>query len=242
MAVGRFSTMHRAAARDGASRLVRRAAPGLIPGYSAAQQLLLGLPGGAGFNIPAVTEVTHDEVWMTRPAWDRGTSPSSGAIDTYVVSVLEAALGQGAIIATGEPHVLADRSIVCEDVLLAHQLEPDQRALLVALVSALICDEPAGVADTVRALCHAPIPEVANTAQRACLSLRVRWTPTAFGLALSQIARCTVRAGPRSEPLVLLADELLHRLDLAHEHHCHPQNLRSPERVDRLLAPARHMI
>jgi hypothetical protein len=50
------------------------------------------------------------------------------------------------------------------------------------------------------------------------LALCVDWSATSLGLSLYDIACAAADAGPRSEPLVLLADELLHRLDLAHRH------------------------
>ena len=242
VAVAAFSTMHRAADPDGRPRFVRRAAPNLIPGYRAAHDRLQNLSDGAGFAVPAVTRVSADQLWMTREDWAQGGSPSEQAVDRYVVGVLQAALRHGTIIATGHPHLLPDGRIVCEDVVIAQQLEQDQLGLLAAVLAGLVRDRPATVADAVRNLCHATVPGVAGAARRSCLSLRVAWSPAAFGLALFIIASSTVAAGPRSEPLVVLADELLHRLDLAHQHQYQPQSIRSPECVEYLLGRDSHLV
>lgn len=235
VAVAAYSTMHRAADPDGRPRFVRRAAPNLIPGYRAAHERLQNLPYSTGFAVPAVTRVTADELWMTREEWADGGSPSEQAVDRYVDGVLQAALRHGTIIATGHPHILPAGRIVCEDVVIAQQLEQDQQALLAAVIAGLARDRPPRVADAVRGLCGTTVPGVADAARSACLSLRVAWSPAAFGLALFIIASSTVAAGPRNEPLVLLADEMLHRLDLAHQHHYQPQSMRSPECVEYLL-------
>ncbi|HET9077391.1 MAG TPA: hypothetical protein VFN68_10695 [Acidimicrobiales bacterium] len=242
VAVARFSTMHRAADPDGHRRFVRCAAPILLPGYRAAHERLYNLPDGAGFDVPALTRVTAEEIWMTREHWADGGCPSEQAVDRYVVGVLQAALRHGTIIATGQPHILPGGRIVCEDVLIAQQLEDDQLGLLAAVIAGLVQDRPAHVADAVRHLCHATVPGVVDAARRSCLSLRVSWSPAAFGVALYLIASRAVAAGPRSEPLVLLADEMLHRLDLAHEHHYRPQSIRSPECVESLLGRVCHLV
>jgi type IV secretory pathway TrbD component len=242
VAVARFSTLHRAADPDGRPRFVRCAAPTLLPGYRAAHERLQNLPDDAGFDVPAVTRVSADQIWMTREDWADGGSPSEQAVDRYVGGVLQAALRHGTIIATGQPHLLPSGRIVCEDVVIAQQLEDDQLGLLAAVIAGLIRDRPTRVADAVRHLCHVTVPGVVDAAQRSCLSLRVCWSPAAFGLALYLIASSAVAAGPRSEPLVLLADEMLHRLDLAHEHHYQPQSIRSPECVESLLGRVRHLV
>ena len=238
VAVARFSTMHRAADPDGHPRFVRCAAPTLLPGYRAAHERLQNLPDGAGFDVPTVTRVTAQGIWTTREDWADGGCLSEQAVDRYVVGVLQAALRHGTIIATGQPHILPGGRIVCEDVVIAQQLEDDQLGALAAVIAGLVQDRPAQVADAVRRLCHASVPGVVDAARRSCLSLRVRWSPAAFGLALYIIASSALDAGPRSEPLVLLADEMLHRLDLAHEHHYQPQSMRSPECVESLLGRA----
>jgi hypothetical protein len=231
VAVGRLSTMHRAVDRGGEARLVRRSAPALVPGYSSALRYLSSMRLSPGFDVPAATCVTTDEVW------ERRTPPSPEAVDTYVASVLEVTFRQGSVVATGEPHVLARGRIVCEDVVVAYQLEPDQVAVLVSLVRCLLAEDPTGVADAVRVLCRAPVPTIGSAAKRSCLALGLSWSPASFGLALSHIAWSAAKAAPLSEPLVLLADELLHRLDLAHRCQFQPESLASPDRIGQLLAP-----
>lgn len=242
VAVARHSTMLRAVDPDGGPRFVRLAAPALAAGYRGVHEQLHSLAEGAGFVVPAVTRVATGQVWLTRYAWDPGGHPSYEAIDRYVAGVLETVMRTGMIVATGQPHVLPGGEIVCEDVVIAQQMEHDQRAVLAAVIAGLIRNRPAAVADAVRNLCQGSVAGVVDAARRNCLSLRVQWSPTAFGLSLSMIASAAVAAGPRSDPLVLLADEMLHRLDLAHQHQYQPRALRSPECVEHLLDHACHLV
>lgn len=235
IATGRHSTMYRAIDTDAAPCFVRRTTPRLAAGYAAAHELVRALGPGAGFAAPAIRRVDNGEVWLHREAWAVGATPSPSAVSEYFFGLLGAALWQGTVIATGRPHVLAGGRIVCEDVLVARQLETDERALLAGIISALAHGDPRGVADRVNELCRTNVPGVVGAAQSSCLSVRAAWSSVSFGLALSYVAAASAPAGVRSEALVLLADELLHRLDLAHEHR------RRVERfADRLIALLSH--
>lgn len=235
-AVGRLSRMHRAVDESGAPRWVRCTRPDLVRGYSEAYQLVNGLPGGPGFAVPAVTMITLDQVWLTYDPWAVGQKPSTAAIDNYVWGCLYAPLRHGTVVATGQPHVLGGGRIICEDVVVACQLEHDQRSDLASLVGGLIRHRPTEAAHAVREFCHETIPEVTEAARRSCLSLSAGWSAEAFGLALFNVASIAGSVAPRSEPLVLLAEELLHRLDLAHEFGSRPRSIENPRFLDRLLA------
>jgi hypothetical protein len=236
IATGRHSTMHQAIDTDAAPCFVRRTTPRLAAGYAAAHDLVRALGPGAGFAAPAIRRVDDGEVWLHREAWAVPATPSPSAVSEYVFGVLGAALWQGTVVATGRPHVLAGGRIVCEDVLVARQLETDERALLAGIITALTHGDPRAVAGRVQELCRTNIPGIVGAAQRSCLSVRAAWSPVSFGLALSHVAAASAPAGVRSEALVLLADELLHRLDLAHEHHCGVE--RFADRLETVLSHA----
>ena len=80
-----------------------------------------------------------------------------------------------------------------------------------------------------------PAPPVWLRGPTVRIALLADWTPVALGLGLHHVAAVAAQTGPRSEPLVLLADELLHRLDLAHLHAVSPSDLSSPRSVADLL-------
>ena len=240
IATGRHSTMHQAIDTDAAPCFVRRTTPRLAAAYAAAHDLVSALGPGAGFAAPAIRRVDEAEVWLQREAWAAGVAPSTSAVGEYVFGLLGAALWQGTVVATGRPHVLAGGRIVCEDLLVARQLETDERALLAGVITALAHGDPRGVAGRVQELCRTNIAGIVGAAQLSCQSVRAAWSPVSFGLALSHVASASAPAGARSEALVLLADELLHRLDLAHEQHCGVERMANPHFADRLEVHLSH--
>ena len=141
----------------------------------------------------------------------------------------------GTIIGTGEVHATDDGQVGCVDLVVARLLEVDERADLTALWCSLVLLDPVGVTDAASRLCGTRPAGLPAAADRAVLSLSAEWTPVSLGLSLHHVACATIAAGPRSEPLVLLADELLHRLDLAHQHHAPVEPLASPTRALRVL-------
>lgn len=219
VARGRDSTLHRALDRDGEPAFVRRAAPALVEAFATGHAAVADLEPVAGLVVPALRDLTPGELWIERRGWaPAGQAVADEPVDAYVSALLRVALRDGLIVGTGETHLLPDGRLVCEDVLVARRLEPDERAVLTSVLAALVGGDPTGLADAVAELCRARPPRLPGAAVRATLSLRAEWTPVSFGLSLHHVACAAADAGPRSEPLVLLADELLHRLDLAHHH------------------------
>jgi hypothetical protein len=215
----RSSTLHVAVDDDGGPAFVRRSAVGLIEGFAAGHMAVRDLEDRAGVVVPMLRRVAPGELWIDRLQWaDPTIGPADRHVDEYVAAALDVALIDGIIVGTGEPHTLADGRIACEDVLVLGRLESDERAMLGAIVAGLVHDDAVGVADATAALCRARPPRLGSSAGRATLSLQAEWTAISFALSLHHVACAVADAGPRSEPLVLLADELLHRLDLAHHH------------------------
>jgi hypothetical protein len=230
---GRFSTLHRAVDRDGNPAWVRRSAPCLTESYAVAHSAVLDLAIGA--TVPALRSIDGDGIWIERVPLVPSGEPLGRGVDCYVAAAVMTPLRDGVIVGSGEPHVQHDGSIVIEDVLVAARLEPDERRLLRNVVSGLVDADPGAVVAGVAELCRARPPGLAGAARRSTIALRADWSPFALGLALHQTAVAAMRAGPRSEPLVLLADELLHRLDLAHHHRTALPSLGTPRSVRDLV-------
>ncbi len=236
IAAGQHSALHRAIDWDGDSALVRRASSNLIEAFAASHAAVADLEDRAGVSVPALRAVTDDEIWLDRPQWQSGR-PSAHAVDAYVRALLVETCADGTVVATGEPHLVADGALVCEDVAVAARLEPDERACIRGIIGALIVGDVHGVTDAVTTLCRGHAPGLVGAIRRSVLSLTAEWTPTSLGLSLHHISCAASAAGPRSEPLVLLADELLHRLDLAFAHRAPVACLESPTHVAQLLTP-----
>lgn len=237
VARGRQSALHRATYDDGDPALVRRAPANTIEAYGASHAAVADLEDRSGLFVPALRSVTHDELWFDRPAWHLTGRPLADPVDAYVRALLVEACAGGTVVATGEPHVVDEGRLACEDVLVVARLEPDERACIGATIGALIDGDMRGIADAITTLCRDHAPGLAGVIQRSVIALTAEWTPTSFGLSLHQISCAASAVGPRSEPLVLLADELLHRLDLAFTHHELVPCLASPARVAELIAP-----
>lgn len=238
-AVGARSSLHRAVDDDGAPAWVRRIHRGApAEAFADDHREVRNLGKPVGVVVPALRGVRDREVWLDRLSWAPGVHPAPSTVDTFVESAITLAVADGLIVALGEPHVLATGDLVVEDVGVLARLEVDQRQLLGAAIGAMIGDDPVGLADAVATLCGGRLPGIAAAARRATDALTADWTPTGVGLSLHQVAcAAAAAAGTRSEPLSLFADELLHRLDLAHRH---PRCLRAfadPAAVHRLLTP-----
>jgi hypothetical protein len=236
IAAGQHSALHRAIDWDGDAALVRRASSNLIEAFAASHAAVADLEDRAGMSVPVLRAVTDHDLWLDRPQWQSGR-PTAHAVDAYVRALLVETCADGTVVATGEPHLLADGALVCEDVAVAARLEPDERACIRGIIGALIVGDVHGVTDAVTTLCRGHAPGLVGAIRRSAIALTAEWTPTSFGLSLHQISCAASAVGPRSEPLVLLADELLHRLDLAFTHHELVPCLASPARVAELIAP-----
>ena len=232
------TTMHVATDPAGFPCLVRRCAKGAASAFAAEHRL--GAAHLDGVSVPEVVAVAGTDVWMDRWPWEPSQGwADDGAVDAYVTSVLGQLFGSGVLVGTGAVHRSTSGRFVCEDVVVACQLESDQRQLLGSIVLALAAVDPVGVTDAAAELCRLRPARLARTATTAARSLEARWTAVAFGLAIHGIGRSVLSAGRRAEPLVLLGDELLHRLDLAHEHRVGVSGLADPRRVADLASTPR---
>lgn len=230
VAVGRSSVLCVASDSAGFACFVRRAtaeaAPVLAAGYRTGSALV------GGVDVPDVLGVAGGDVWIDHLPWaSRQTRAGDGEVDGYVTSLLAGLFDAGVLIGTGEVRVGRAGSLVCEDVVVAARLEHDQRSMLCQIVVALAERDPVRVADAVAELCHLRPPRLSRTAGAVVRSLEARWDAVAFGLAVHGLGRAVLGAGMRCEPLVLLGDELLHRLDLAHRHHVSVRGLSTPGHV-----------
>jgi hypothetical protein len=234
VARSRTATLHLATDLDGTPAFALR---GPCTADRAADLRLLDSLGPAiGAVVPHLRRHTPEELWLDRRPWTTGTArPDPAAIERYVTASVRAALAVGTIIGTGDAHATDDGQVGCVDLVVARLLEVDERADLTALWCSLVLLDPVGITDAASRLCGTRPAGLPAAADRAVLSLAAEWTPVSLGLSLHHVACATVAAGPRSEPLVLLADELLHRLDLAHRHHAQVEPLASPSRALEVL-------
>lgn len=230
LAVGERSSLHKATDRHGFPCLVRRSLGPPAETFAADQRL------GATFldavDIPEILRIDRDDVWMDSPAWSSGrVRPAAESVDGYVTGALRHLLEGGMLIGTGTVHVGPSGRLVCPDVVVASSVERDQRSLLCAIVAGLATLDAHLVADSLADLCGTRTPLAVSRAVACVRSLEVRWNAVAFGLALHGLSRAVINAGARGEPLVLLGEELLHRLDLSHAHGVTAVGLATPERV-----------
>jgi hypothetical protein len=235
-AVGDRSTMHRAVTADGAAAWVREVRGGDAFASAAAHADAARLVAHHGIVIPAVCAVSNQCVWLDRWAWSPTSTPAASTVDWFVESAVQVALQHGVVVALGEPHLRGDGGIVVEDAGVAAVLEPAERILVARICRRLVDLDAVGVADAVAELCGERVPGLSLAAQRATLSLAVDWTTAGFGLSLHHVAAFATPAGRRAMPLRLLADELLHRLDLAHAHPHGLAAFANREAVHRVLA------
>lgn len=234
VARSRSATLHLAVDLDGTAAWVVRGTPEALAAR-VDDLRFLAETHDLGVAIPAVRRHAAGELWLDRwPSVARPPDPSSAG--RYVAAAMRVALRDGTIVGTGEPHVLTDGQIGSVDLVVVRQLEPDERTGLASLWCQLVLLDAVGLTDAAARLCGSRPVGLAAAAERAVVSLAAEWTPVSLGLSFHHVARATIPAGPRAEPLVLLADELLHRLDLAHHHHIAVEALSSPTRALRLIA------
>lgn len=207
-------------------RTTVEAAPVLAAGHRTGSSLV------GGVDVPHVVGVEGGDVWIDHLPWaSRQSDAGEVEVDAYVSSLLSGVFDAGVLVGTGEVRVGRAGRLVCEDIVVAARLEIDQRSTLRTVVVALADCDPVRAADAVAQLCHLRPLRLARTAGAAVRSLEASWNAVAFGLAVHGLGRAVLEAGMRSEPLVLLGDELLHRLDLAHRHHVAVRSLSTPGHV-----------
>ena len=236
VARSRSTTMHVATDSAGFPCLVRRCARVGTDDFAAGHRL--GSAHLAGVSVPELVARDGADLWMDRWPWESVGCVDGASVDRYITSSLRSTLRSGVLVGTGTVHRTAG-GLVCEDVVVACRLEPDQRELLRSIVLALAALDPTRVADAVAELCRLRPARLTRAARAATRSLEARWTAVAFGLAVHGLGRSVLTAGTRAEPLVLLGDELLHRLDLAHEHRVDVPGLADPQNVVDLASPRR---
>ncbi len=215
-AVGVLSNMFEAIEADGSPAWVRVTTSDTAPQRARDHEAARDLVSRLGVTLPSARRVTDHVVWLERYEWSETVPPSPTTVSWFVESALKVALEHGAVVALGEPHLLNDGAIVVEDAGIAAVLEVDERVAIARACHALVEGLPVDVVHAVSDLCRERVPGVAAAAQRATLALAVDWTPASFGLSLHHVAMFATRSGGRAMSLRLLADELLHRLDLAH--------------------------
>ncbi len=230
VASGRSSVLCVASDSAGFPCFVRRTTVEAAPVLAAGHRIGSALVGGV--DVPDVVGVDGGDVWIDHLPWaSRQSHAGDVEVDDYVTSLLSGVFDAGVLVGTGEVRVGRTRRLVCEDVVVAARLENDQRSMLRQIVVALADRDPVRMADAVAELCHLRPPRLLRTAGAVARSLEARWDAVAFGLAVHGLGRAVLGAGMRCEPLVLLGDELLHRLDLAHRHHVSVRGLSTPGHV-----------
>ena len=215
-AVGVLSNMFQAIEADGSPAWVRATTSNTAPQRARDHGEARDLVSRFGVTLPSARRVTDCVVWLERYEWSETARPLPTAVNWFVESALQVALEHGAVVALGEPHLLDGGAIVVEDAGIAAVLEQGERASIARACHAMVDGSAVEVVDAVSDLCRERMPGVAAAAQRATLALAVDWTPVSFGLSLHHVAMFATRSGGRAMSLRLLADELLHRLDLAH--------------------------
>jgi hypothetical protein len=237
IATARTSTLHAAADAAGFPCLVRRCSPMLAAEFARGHRVAAQHLDGAA--APNLLGVDGTDVWFDRLAWQpAGQPPRSADVDSYVTGLVRQVLEAGVLVGTGTVHISRWGGLICEDIVVAGIFEVDQRALLRSIVLGLVAADPVAVADAAAAFCGGRPPRLGLAAASVVLSLQAQWTAVAFGLAIYGLGRAVLAAGVASEPLVLLGDELLHRLDLAHEHRLPVPGLATPTGVAELVNPA----
>ncbi|HVX17500.1 MAG TPA: hypothetical protein VHA73_05650 [Acidimicrobiales bacterium] len=186
--------------------------------------------------VPAVRSIGSEELWLERPDWSDPPQPTDAATDAYIAALFVELCRSGTIIATGQPHTTTGGHISCEDLCVVARLEADERAALVHAVAGVINSDAQAVYDGVTAVCRDHPADLARQIGRSLTAAHAIWTPLGLALALHGLSCAASRSGPRSEPLVFLADELLHRLDLAFRWQQHVPCLATPERTEQLIS------
>jgi hypothetical protein len=239
VAVGVDASLHLAVGRDGSHAWVRRTRdPAAARASATDHRWAREIASSDDVVVPPVLDVVVEDVWIARPSWAEVPQPAPGLVDRYVEGSVTSALARATILALGEPHVATDGALIVEDAGIAARLERDECDLLSRVLLGIAHGAADEVMASVAGLGGPPPPALARAVGTGLASLAVEWSPVAFGLTLLQIGRATALM-PGCAPLLLLASDVLQRLDLAHRHPRGLTALQSPGRVIDLVASAR---
>ena len=238
-AVRADASLHLAVDHDGTHAWVRRTSDAAAArAWAADHRVALEIAAHDDIVVPSVLAVRAEDVWIARPPWAPVPQPVPRHVDRYVEGAVTSALAQATVLCLGDPHVAPDGTLIVEDAAVAARLETDQCDLLGAVLLGIAHGSAAEITTSIASLSGPPPPTLARAVDAGLLSLALEWTPVAFGHTLVQIGHATDPL-PGCAPLRLLASDVLHRLDLAHEHPRGLTALRSPQRVIDLVDRAR---
>jgi hypothetical protein len=242
-AVGVSSQIYAASTAAGAPAWVRAARTDRFGAAASAidHRSAAAFGRSTGIRVPGLLAIEAGRVWLDRIDWQPDAVPRSDVVDRFIESAITTPLVAGTVVALGPPHVDDGGYLVVEDCGVLALLEPDQTALLAALLLGLADRDSEAVALVVQRLTGVPGVLLIETARRACAALAVGWTPAAFGLSVHQLASRSSHLGSRAHAFALFADELLHRLDLWHEHRYGTKALVDPVAVRRLVSTTGHL-
>jgi len=168
---------------------------------------------------PVAVPNAHTLVLVRRPWVDDPGSVSSDLISSYVLHGLEEILKTGRLVLTGKPHVTWGGTLVIEDIVGVLRLEQVDRCALFHVLAALVRRDRTALAAAISAV-RGSYDDRSDLAVRRCTAgLLVEWTPTSFAVALREIARALTAGGAGCAYLFeAVTSEVIHRLDLAHDH------------------------
>lgn len=230
-------TVHHAITTDGVEAWLYRGPGAEVDQFAARQRVATRVADLVQAQVPQVLGIDRRGAWVERRAAAMTLPSEAGSsIDRYVGAAIGAAVSGGMLIVTGGPRVQPDGAVLVEEASVAGCLEPDERAIVRAIVMGLLDGEPRAVVHAVAALVGARSPDLLDVATRGVLSLRAARTSLGLGLALHLLGAAAAQAGPRSEPLVVVADEVLHRLDFAHGSRLEVESLVDAATFDRAVA------
>jgi hypothetical protein len=188
---------------------------------------------------PIVEAATADTVCLDRMRWAApGLKPAHDIVRGFVESSLLDALASGRCVITGEAHVLEDERLVVEDIGGIYRLETVDRAVLFETIEALVAGSTTRLEAAVAEITGRLDDHRRWVAKRCAAGLAAGWSPLGFTLALRDIARTLlVSRSTFAIAFAVVADELVHRADLAHRHDCRLA-FASPTAVHHLLEQA----
>ena len=172
-----------------------------------------------GVAVPAVAEVDDNMLRMERLRWARrSSSPSEAAVRRFVDATLVDALHGGRIIRLGAAHLDRQDRLLIEDVVGIERLEGSDQRTLIDVISALAHRDAPALDALLQAYGSGTNASAMSTvACRIVGGLDADWNSTGFVLALRSVASVLIdQSAPGSSTLWSVADELLHRLDVAH--------------------------
>ncbi|MDE0804486.1 MAG: hypothetical protein OSA99_14330 [Acidimicrobiales bacterium] len=168
--------------------------------------------------VPTVAD-GDDGIRIERIRWARrSSSPSAAAIRRFIDATLVDALHGGRVIRLGAAHLDRQHRLLVEDVVGIERVEGADQRTLVDVISALARRDAPALDALLHACGSGPGSSSMSTAARRIVGgLEAEWNSTGFVLALRSVASMLIdQSAPGSSTLWSFADELLHRLDVAH--------------------------